>query len=107
MSASHGSDGIAKVPVHARWRRTRHVVIPAVVVLLAIGAAAYWGPIGLGSGPLEVWMNIGEGWPEPVLTPTGFISPIFNSGGSPTVVDSVELVGGTRYSAPRLLALAG
>ena len=92
--------------LRARWKRWRHVIIPVVAVMFAVGAFLLWGPNGLGNGPLAVEMNATEGWSESVLTPTGFILPMYNSGGSLAVVDSVDLVGGTRYAAPRILALA-
>jgi hypothetical protein len=75
-------------------------------VLLAVGAALLWGPIGLGNGPLAVINNVADGWPDNGEAPVGFILPMFNSGGSPAVVDSVDLVGGTRYATPHILALA-
>ncbi len=105
MSVTQRSDGITEVSVRGRWQRARHIVIPVVAVLLGIGAAAFWGPIGLGSGPLEVVMNIGDGGADAGQTPVGFILPMYNSGGSAAVVDSVDLVDGTRYPAPRMLAL--
>lgn len=105
MSVSQGSDGITDAFRRARWHRGRRVIIPVIVVLLGIGAVALWGPIGLGSGPLEVVMNVGEGGPDPGQTPVGFILPMFNSGGSGAVVDSVDLVDGTQFPAPRVLAL--
>jgi hypothetical protein len=105
MSVIQRSDGITEVAVRRRWHRTRHIIIPVLVVLLAIGAAALWGPVGLGSGPLEVVMNIGDGGVDAGQTPVGFIIPMYNSGGSGAVVDSIDLVDGTRYPAPRILAL--
>ena len=35
----------------------------------------------------------------------GFIIPFRNPGDSPAVVDGLDLIGGTRYAAPRLLRL--
>lgn len=83
----------------------RHIIVPVFVVLLAIGGALLWGPIGLGNGPLAVQMAATVGWSQTVRTPAGFILPMYNSGGRAAVVDSVDLVGGTRYAAPHLLAL--
>lgn len=88
------------------WSRRLRLVVTAMAVLVAVGAALLWGPIGLGSGPLKVVNNVGYGWPDLGETPVGFILPMYNSGGSPAVVDSVELVGGTRYARPHILALA-
>jgi hypothetical protein len=94
------------VSVRSRWRRRRHIAIPVFVVLLAVGAALLWGPIGLGNGPLAVQMGASVGWSQTVRTPAGFILPMYNSGSSAAVVDSVNLVGDTRYGAPRILRLA-
>jgi hypothetical protein len=90
---------MTEVSVRGRGQRTRHIIIPELVVLLAIGAAAVWGPVGLGSGPLEVVMNVAAGGADAGQTPVGFILPMNNSGGSGAVVDSVDLVDGTRYYA--------
>src|SRR5215469_15889311 len=98
--------GVTDGSPRAHWDRRLRLVVPTMVVLLAVGAALMWGPIGLGNGPLAVSDNVGEGAPDNGETPVGFILNMYNSGGSPAVVDSVDLVGGTRYAAPRILALA-
>ena len=96
------TDGLPR----ARWYRRLRLVVPAIAVLLTIGATLLWGPIGLGNGPLEVVVNVADGWPDNGQTPVGFIMPMYNSGGSPAIIDSVDLVGGTRYATPHILALA-
>jgi 4-amino-4-deoxy-L-arabinose transferase-like glycosyltransferase len=90
----------------SRRRRWLRIVIAALSTLLAAGAFLQWGPIGLGNGPLEVFVPFGDGWIDQIQQPVGFILPMYNSGSSPAVVDSVQLIGGTRYPAPRILALA-
>jgi len=90
----------------SRRRQWLRIGITALSMLLGAGAFLHWGPIGLGNGPLRVFVPVGDGWNDPVQQPVGFILPMYNSGGSPAVVDSVQLLGGTRYPAPRILALA-
>jgi hypothetical protein len=85
--------------------RLQHIIGPAAAVLLVIGAILLWGPIGLGNGPLGVRFDGTDGWMDPEEVPAALVLPLFNSGGSAAVVDSVELVGGTRYAAPRLVHL--
>ena len=50
-------------------------------------------------------MNVTVGWPDTARNPVGFVIPIHNSGSAAVVVDGVELIGGTRYDKPHLLAL--
>ena len=38
--------------------------------------------------------------------PVGLVIPIYNSGGSPAVVDGLDLIGGTSYPGPHVLGLA-
>src|SRR5262245_51458663 len=73
--------------------------------MLAVGAFLLWGPIGLGNGPLNAGAGGVTGGTDPGGGPLGFIIPIRNSGDAPAVVDGVELIGGTRYADPHLLAL--
>ncbi|HTA10996.1 MAG TPA: hypothetical protein VK836_20930 [Streptosporangiaceae bacterium] len=88
--------------VRTRLRRFRRSIVAAVAVLPIVGAILLWGPIGLGNGPLGVRWDGTVGWLDPGETPAALVLPLFNSGGSPAVVDSVELVGGTPYATPRL-----
>jgi hypothetical protein len=81
------------------------VVITVVGAMLAVGAFLLWGPIGLGNGPLNAGAGGITGGTDPGGGPLGFIIPIRNSGRAPTVIDGVELIGGTRYADPHLLAL--
>jgi hypothetical protein len=91
----------------AVWQRRRRTIIALVAVLLVVGAFLLWGPIGLGNGPLNVEMGATVGWNESgTATAAGIILPMYNRGGSAAVVDAVDLVGGTRYATPRILALA-
>jgi hypothetical protein len=89
------------------WQRQRRIIIAMAAALLVIGAFLFWGPIGLGNGPLNVEMGATVGWDETGASavPTGIILPMYNRGGSAAVVDAVDLVGGTRFPAPHILAL--
>jgi hypothetical protein len=93
------------VSLRARWRRFRRIILRVAALLLAIGAILLWGPIGLGNGPLNLRFDGTDGWRDTGELPTALILPLFNSGSSAAVVDSVDLVGGTRYAVPRLVHL--
>jgi hypothetical protein len=90
------------------WQRQQRLIIAVVAVLLVVGAFLLWGPVGLGNGPLNVEMSATVGWDETTGHPvaTGIILPMYNRGTSTAMIDSVDLVGGTRYPAPHILALA-
>lgn len=105
MSVTHEAR-LVDVSPPSRRRRWLHIGITVLSILLAAAAFLQWGPIGIGNGPLTVFVPVGDGWNDNVQQPVGFILPMYNSGGSPAVVDSVQLMGGTRYPAPRILALA-
>jgi hypothetical protein len=98
-------DRLTDVSLPGWWNRGRRVIIPAVVAILAAGAFLLWGPVGLGNGPVSVRMSGAVGWTDSagsrVLAPL----PIRYSGHSEAVIDGVQLVGGTRYPAPHVLAL--
>ena len=86
----------------SRWGR---VIIPAIVVALAVGAFLYWGPVGLGNGPLLVTVRGAAATAVSHPGPVGTVVPIFTAGPGAAVVDGVDLVGGTRYPSPRVLAM--
>ena len=90
--------------VRTRYGRKRRVAILAAAGLLATGAFLLWGPIGLGNGPLSAAYGITAGTVHPG-GPAGFVIPIHNSGGSPAVVDGLDLIGGTSYPGPHVLGL--
>jgi hypothetical protein len=85
------------------WRRIP--VVLTVVVILVVGAFLVWGPIGLGNGPLNASVGGVVGGGGFGTGRVGFIIPVRNSGRAATVIDGVDLIGGTEYAAPRLLAL--
>ena len=91
-------------PVRAWYRRKSRVVILAAAGLLAAGAFLLWGPIGLGNGPLSTGLGYGEGAVH-AGGPVGLVIPIYNSGGSPAVVDGLDLISGTSYPGPHVLGL--
>jgi hypothetical protein len=91
-------------PVRAWLRRKRRVVILAAAGLLATGAFLLWGPVGLGNGPLSAAAAGVEGQVH-AGSPVGFVILIHNSGGSPAVVDGLDLIGGTTYPGPHVLGL--
>jgi hypothetical protein len=105
MSVTHEAR-LVDVSPPSRRRRWLRIGITALSILLAAGAILQWGPIGIGSGPLKVFVPFSDGWNVKGQQPVGFILPMYNSGGSAAVVDSVQLIGGTAYPAPRILALA-
>ena len=80
------------------------LIIPAVAIMLAVGAFFHWGPIGLGNGPLFVRDAGAEGTAVQHPGPVGTVVPIFTAGPGPAVVDGIDVVGGTRYPSPRVLA---
>ena len=90
--------------VRAWFGRKRRVVILAAAGLLATGAFLLWGPIGLGNGPLSTDLAYGLGAVH-AGGPVGLAIPIYNSGGSPAVVDGLDLIGGTSYPGPHVLGL--
>jgi hypothetical protein len=90
--------------VRAWYWRKRRVIILAAAGLLATGAFLLWGPIGLGNGPLSTGLGYGSGAVHPGA-PVGFVIPIFNSGNSSAVVDGLDLISGTSYPGPHVLAL--
>ena len=92
------------ISLRAWYRHRRRVIILAAAGLLAVGAFLLWGPIGLGNGPLSVGLGYGEGAAH-AGSPVGLVIPIYNSGGSPAVVDGLDLVSGTSYPGPHVLAL--
>jgi hypothetical protein len=72
--------------------------------VLAVGAFLYWGPIGLGNGPLSVTWRGAEATADPGPGSVGTVLPISVAGPSTAVVDGVDFVGGTRYPSPSVLA---
>ncbi len=99
--SNEGSNGAPR----RRWKPNRRVALAVAGAALAAAAFATWGPIGLGNGPLSAEVNVTVGWPDTARNPVGFVIPIHNSGSAAVVVDGVELIGGTRYDKPHLLAL--
>jgi hypothetical protein len=89
----------------ARLRRRWRIVLTVAAALLVVGAFLLWGPIGLGNGPLsgavyDVTSNVDSGGEV-----VGFTIPMQNTGGAPAVIDGIDLISGTRYPAPHILAL--
>jgi hypothetical protein len=102
----HPLDSLTDVSLRGRRNRGRRgLIIPAFVALLAVVAFLLWGPVGLGNGPLTAKMGGATGWTDsagrPVLAPL----PIYYSGHSDAVIDGVQLIGGTRFPVPHVLAL--
>jgi hypothetical protein len=91
---------------HYGAMQRRRLIVIAAIAMLVVGAFLLWGPIGLGNGPLSAAMYASVGGPTSGRVPVGFMIGMHNSGHAPAVIDKIELVGGTRYPAPRLLALA-
>lgn len=106
-SSSTGDLGHPRESVRVRlWHgQVPRIIVLAAVGLLAIGAFLYWGPIGLGNGPLSAALGAAEGSGYSGHGLLGFVIPIQNSGATPAVIDGLDLIGGTSYPRPHLLGL--
>jgi hypothetical protein len=98
-------ESLTDVSLRAWWNRGRRLVIPAVVVLLAVGAFLLWGPVGLGNGPLSATMGGATGWTDAAGSPALVPLPIYYSGHREAVIDGVQLIGSTRFLVPHVRAL--
>jgi hypothetical protein len=101
----HPLDSLPGVSLRGRWNRRRRVVIPAIIAVLAVGAFLLWGPVGLGNGPLSVTSNGAIGWTDSAGSSVLAPLPIYYSGQAEAVIDGVQLIGGTRYPVPHVMAL--
>ena len=88
-----------------RWQRRWPFIKTVVGAVVAVGAFLLWGPIGLGNGALNAGIDAAQGWRDSGRGPVGFVIPIRNSGQARAVIDRVEIIGGTRYADPHVLAL--
>ena len=88
-----------------RWRPSRRIAAAVFGGVLVVGALVAWGPIGVGNGPLNSGLEATQGWADVARQPAGLVIPMRNSGSAPAVIDAVEIIGGTRYDAPHVLAL--
>ena len=104
MTSSSVTDQEGK-PARAWIRRSRRNPVLAVMTVLVIGAFLFWGPVGLGNGPLTAAEGATTGGTDPAGRLVGFVIPFRNPEGAPAVVARLALIGGTRYAAPRLLRL--
>lgn len=89
----------------SRWQRRWPVIKVAVGTVMAVGAFLLWGPVGVGNGPLNAGIDGSQGSHDSGRGPVGFVIPIRNSGQARAVIDGVDIVGGTRYAGPHVLAL--
>jgi hypothetical protein len=106
MSLTFRRDGSVRGLVPARTRRVLWRRWIAVVLITSLAAVAFlvWGPIGLGSGPLVVYVPSGgqilgerdQAW--------GMLVPV-QAGNSGAVIDQVSVVGGDGYRGPRVLSI--
>src|ERR1700761_8121016 len=62
-----------------RGRRGRIAGLIAVFLVVA-SAAVFWGPVGLGNGPMNVQMEATVGWRDNSSTLVGFTIPLYNAG---------------------------
>jgi hypothetical protein len=90
--------------------RLWHGRMPRIIVLVAVGLVVigtflFWGPIGLGNGPLSAALGATEGSGYSGRGPVAFVINIQNSGDTPAVIDGLDLIGGTSYPSPHLLGL--
>ena len=76
-----------------------------VIAVLAVGAFLLCGPIGLGNGPVSAGKGSTDGGTDLAGGPMAFVIPVRNTGDAAAVIDGVELIRGTRYAGPHVLAL--
>lgn len=106
-SSSTGEPAHPREPTASRlWLgRMPRVIVLLAVGLLAVGTFLFWGPIGLGNGPLNAALGAEEGSGYSGHGPIAFVIPIYNSKDTPVVIDGLDLIGGTSYPRPHLLGL--
>jgi hypothetical protein len=95
---------ITGVSASTRRARLKRIFIPAIAVLVAVGAFLYWGPIGLGNGPLGVPSMDGRIGLS-TSQPTAFVATLVNTGGSGAVIDGVAVTSAAGYSRARVLTV--
>jgi len=84
--------------------RHRRNFIAALAVVVAVGAFLFWGPIGLGNGPLGVPSIDGRfGWST--TQPTDYVATLVNAGGSTAVIDHVTVISADGYDPVRVLSV--
>jgi hypothetical protein len=97
---NHPEDALVRT-----WHgRKRRVIIFVAAAFLAVGAFLFWGPIGLGNGPLSTGVAYGASEAH-AGSPVGLFIAIYNSGDSSAVVDGLDLISGTSYPGPHVLGL--
>lgn len=75
------------------------------MVVVAVGAFVWLGPIGLGAGPLRLLAGNGVGTGiDTSSSPVALVSPLSETGGATVRIDKVQLVAGHGMKVPRLLA---
>jgi hypothetical protein len=95
-------DGMQASP-RARWPRWRRAIIAAAVAVLAVGAFLLWGPVGLGAGPLIVGEFDASGAADTGSAALGVLIPVHDSSHDAAVIDSIRLIGRTRYPGPHVI----
>jgi hypothetical protein len=102
-STQDGSHGVPSRERRGRWPR-----LAAAVVLMSLLVAAFllWGPIGLGSGPLSVYVPSGGQILGPRDRAWG-LAVGMQAGNSGAVIDQVKVVGGAGYGGPHVLSVLG
>ena len=102
---SQATDSPPDLSLRARWNRRPRSIVPGVIVVLIAGAFLLAGPIGLGNGPLFTATDAIQSWTDSKPGPIAFTVPLINRGHAPAVVDGMAFIGGTKYPAPRHLAV--
>lgn len=79
--------------------------VAVIVVVAAVGAFVWLGPIGFGTGPLRLLAGnaVGTGI-DTSSSPVALVSPLSETGGVTVRIDKVQLVAGHDMKVPRLLA---
>lgn len=87
-----------------RWRRVAAAAAIAIVVLAAL---AFWGPVGLGNGPLSVPIaSGGYGAPGALGRPSVYVVPLTNSAAGTAVIDSVDVMFAPGYPTGHVLSVS-
>jgi hypothetical protein len=106
MSANSSGD-MLDTSLRARWKRRRGFIVPLIAVLVAGGAFATWGPIGIGPGPIgNTSYASTTGGLVSRTQPTVFVASI-DAGNSGAVIDSIAVVSDGSYPAPHVISIRG
>jgi hypothetical protein len=82
----------------------RRNAVATLAALVLVGAFLYFGPIGLGNGPLGLPSMDGRiGWFT--TQPTDYVATLVNAGGSTAMIDRVTVASADGYAPVRILSV--